>query len=165
MRRTEFFVAATLSILLTVALSYATLGIPTVTHQFLLGIFPNYWWPSRDRRSLEALRLISFIVTLGLIVVGFLAQRLKLSTLGSIILYLPTFGYFAFTMFFLAGIGVLRLLWLPLLDFSPRILRLGDIIYLPYFALGLLLPVTRFFSVPVMAFSTPLSIMIWRRGS
>jgi len=42
------------------------------------------------------------------------------------------FGSFASQMFFLAGIGILRVLWLPLLDVSPRLMKLGDIAYLPY---------------------------------
>jgi protein-S-isoprenylcysteine O-methyltransferase Ste14 len=53
--------------------------------------------------------------------------------LGGLSLYLPVYGYFTYTMFFLAGIGVLRVLWLPLIDVSPLILRLGDIVFLPIY--------------------------------
>lgn len=150
----------------TVALLYATLGIPAVINKLLLGIFPDHWWPPIEiEEGLKPLGYISFIVTLVLIIAGFLAQRLKLSALGSIVFYLPTFGYFALTMFFLAGIGILRILWLPLLDFNPNILRLGDIIYLPYFTLGLLLlPIAWIFHISGMVFSTPLSIMIMASG-
>ena len=35
-----------------------------------------------------------------------------------IVLFLPVFGHFALTMFFLGGLGFLRLLWMPFLDVS-----------------------------------------------
>jgi protein-S-isoprenylcysteine O-methyltransferase Ste14 len=35
-------------------------------------------------------------------------------------------------MFFLAGIGILRVLWLPFFDSSSTLLTLGDISYIPY---------------------------------
>ncbi|MEM4977385.1 MAG: hypothetical protein QXT64_08685, partial [Desulfurococcaceae archaeon] len=45
---------------------------------------------------------------------------------------IPTFGYFAHAMFFLTGLGVLRTLWLPLLELSPSTLKLGCVVYLPF---------------------------------
>jgi hypothetical protein len=38
-------------------------------------------------------------------------------------------------MFFLAGIGILRVLWFPFWEVSPNIMKLGDIAYLPYMIL------------------------------
>ena len=38
-------------------------------------------------------------------------------------------------MFFLAGLGLLRVTWMPVTDLSFDILRLGDIAYLPYMAI------------------------------
>ncbi|MEM1703730.1 MAG: methyltransferase, partial [Zestosphaera sp.] len=35
-------------------------------------------------------------------------------------------------MFFLTGLGVLRTLWLPLLELSPSTLKLGCVVYLPF---------------------------------
>jgi len=35
-------------------------------------------------------------------------------------------------MFFLAGLGAMRIVWMPILDISYDILRLGDIAFLPY---------------------------------
>jgi protein-S-isoprenylcysteine O-methyltransferase Ste14 len=35
-------------------------------------------------------------------------------------------------MFFLSGIGILRVMWLPFWDSSPALLKLGDISYLPF---------------------------------
>jgi protein-S-isoprenylcysteine O-methyltransferase Ste14 len=163
---TGFFIAVMLSILFTVALLYATLSVPAVIHQLLLKIFPDYWWPPPG--EIEALRpfgYLSFVVTLVLMLAGFITQRLRLSTLGSVAFYLPTFGYFAFTMFFLAGIGVLRALWLPFLDFSPDVLRLGNIIYLPYSILALLLALVALTTgVPAIDFTIPLSLIIMAFG-
>lgn len=76
-------------------------------------------------------------------VLGFAFKKSQLSVLGSLTLYLPTFGYFASTMFFLAGIGVLRAPWLPVLELAQGpwplkphsiapIFELGDSVYLPY---------------------------------
>jgi HEAT repeat protein/protein-S-isoprenylcysteine O-methyltransferase Ste14 len=67
-----------------------------------------------------------------LIVAGFVLGKRGLSSAGAILLFLPVFGHFAATMFFLGGLGFLRFLWLPFLDISFDIMRLGDIILLPY---------------------------------
>ena len=64
-----------------------------------------------------------------LIVAGFVTERRGLSSLGAIAFFLPTFGYFAVYMFFLAGLGILRALWLPIWG---DLMKLGDIAYLPY---------------------------------
>lgn len=140
----ELSIAMVLAVLFTVALIYITLEVPRVINAFLLNAFPEYgageWLEANAMLdSLRPFGYISFAATLILIFVGFIAKRGWLTAISSIAMLLPTFGYFAFTMFFLAGIGVLRVLWLPMLDLSPNILRLGDIVYLPYFALAWLL--------------------------
>lgn len=166
----EFFIATVLALLFTVALTYLTLEIPNVINKFLLNIFPEYeageW--SEAATMLESLRpfgYISFTATLILIVAGFVVKRGWLTTLGSIALYLPTFGYFVFTMFFLAGIGVLRALWLPLLDLSPNVLRLGDTVYLPYIFLSFLAaPVAWVTRASPTDMNTLLSLVIMMSG-
>jgi protein-S-isoprenylcysteine O-methyltransferase Ste14 len=61
-------------------------------------------------------------------------------------------------MFFLAGIGVLRVVWLPLLDLSPKVLRLGEIVCLPSWLLfGSLL-------VPVSCIIMVLGLMVFTLG-
>jgi len=169
MKSVEFSIALILSILFTIALLYATLEVPVIVHRYLLEFFPDYWWEFLKR--IEALRpfgYISFIATLVLILAGFIIRQMKISILGSIALYLPTFGYFAFAMFFLAGIGVLRLLWLPLLDLCPTILRLGDVIYLPCFLLALpLLLIAWTFRLPLTdlrGLNIPPSLIIMALG-
>lgn len=162
----ELFIAIVLSLLFTVALIYVTLEAPRVIHEYLLKVFPDYWWPpSEDIESLRPFGYVSFAAVLSLIFAGFVAKRGRLTALGSIVLYLPTFGYFAFTMFFLAGIGVLRVLWLPLLDLCPNILRFGDIVYLPYLVLACpLASVAWIAGVPAMDVNIPLSFVIMALG-
>jgi len=81
------------------------------------------------------IRLIGYIslgLIIALIVMGFVLEKRKLASLGAILLFLPVFGHFAATMFFLGGLAFLRFLWLPFLDISFDIMRLGDIVLLPY---------------------------------
>lgn len=132
------FSAVVFSALFTIALIYATVEIPRVINELLLSVFPDLWWggmePPGAMARVESLRTfgyVSFVVTLFLMIIGLMVKRGKLITLGSITLYLPTFSYFAFTMFSLAGIGVLTALWFPLMDLSPLLLRLGEVVYTP----------------------------------
>ncbi len=86
----------------------------------------------------KVLGMISLIVLVILIVVGILASRYKISLFGSVLLHLPTFSQFAFKMYFFSGAGILTVLWQPLFELSPELLRLGEIIYAPII-LGLLI--------------------------
>ena len=125
-----------LAIVFTVALTFATLELPGILDSILRGYFPDIWW---EPESIEALmnyaRPIGYaclVVVIALIIVGFITERRRLSSLGSFAFFLPAFGYFAASMFFLTGIGILRVMWLPFWDSSPTLLKLGDISYLPY---------------------------------
>lgn len=135
----SFLLALVLSTLFTVALVFSTLEAPYVISRVLINFIPDYgldWEASKNFiNTFRPLGYASFIATSVLIAVGFASRWRALSILGSLTLYLPVFGYFASTMFFLAGIGILRLLWLPLFDISPQLLELGSIVYLPYLLL------------------------------
>jgi protein-S-isoprenylcysteine O-methyltransferase Ste14 len=80
-------------------------------------------------------RLVGF-ASLALVVVltvmGLVTQRRGLASLGGLTLFLPTFGYFVIHMSFLAGLQILKVLWLP---FWGDWVKLGDIAYLPYMLL------------------------------
>ena len=81
------------------------------------------------------IRLIGYIClgfTLVLIVAGVVLEKHRLASAGAVILFLPVFGHFAATMFFLGGLAFLRFLWLPFLDISFDVMRLGEVILLPY---------------------------------
>jgi len=165
-----------LSTLFTLCLLFVTLETTGVINKVLLNVFPDLLHDfEKMKESVEFLRPIgyfAFAVVIILILVGFISERGYLSALGSLTLYLPVFGYFAFTMFFLAGIGVLRVLWLPLLDLAPWFLNLGNIIYIPYgvsmlpFALlrmniGDLIPLT-FMALGILIFL--IGVMTWLSG-
>ncbi|MBS7615416.1 hypothetical protein KEJ18_06795 [Candidatus Bathyarchaeota archaeon] len=70
-----------------------------------------------------------------LVLLGFIVGKSYPSVAGAVAMYLPTFGYFTVTMLPLAGIGLLRALWLPLLDVSPSLLGLGDVVFVPFILL------------------------------
>jgi len=146
--------ASALSALLTTAFLYATLILPLRLHGVLLHWVPDYGlnWVEAEA-AIEALRplgYLCFLLFLLLIPLGFLLGRFRVSALGSLGLYLPAFGHFASTMFFLAGLGVLRVVWLPLMElFSSSwghrpygvglLLDAADVVYLPYILLRMLL--------------------------
>lgn len=66
------------------------------------------------------------------IIIGLTTKKSGWAFLGAFALFIPVFGQFAFSMFFLAGLSILRVGWLPFMDISFNVLSLGDIIYLPY---------------------------------
>ena len=143
--RIKFLLALFLSLIFTIALIYSTFEIPRIANYILLiinpdkvvaveqyGIISNWEAIEVSINALRPIGYASLIITIILIALGFSSKWRPISILGSLTLYLPVFGYFAFTMFFLAGIGILRLLWLPLFDISPYTLELGSITFLPY---------------------------------
>jgi len=132
--------AIILSILLTIALFYSTFEVPMVLDRALRHYFPDVFWDVKAREEVLAiLRPVgytTFAATIALIALGFAIKKGLLSFAGSLALYIPTFGYFAFAMFFLGGLGALRALWLPILELSPTVLKLGRVAYAPFVALG-----------------------------
>lgn len=142
-----------IAIIFTIGLTFASIELPRLVDSFLgrnIGT-PNVATVSSDRGDWEPdsigefktelylqtyhLRLIGYsclALIIILIAVGFITNKSGLSSAGAIILFLPVFGQFALTMFFLGGLGFLRLIWMPFLDVSFNVLHLGEIINLPY---------------------------------
>ena len=130
-----------LAFVFTVALTFATIEIP----KRLVSLFIRAGWipdvnpgmhPEIVEEFMKIARPIGFAclaAVIVLVVVGFVTKRMKLSSLGALIFFLPTFGYFAGSMFFLAGLGILRIAWIPFWEFN--LVNLGDIAYLPYMIL------------------------------
>ena len=80
------------------------------------------------------LRLVGYAcfgLTLLLIVAGFATRRSGVAAVGAVALMLPVFAQFAAVMFFLAGLGLLNVLWLPVLDVSFSVQNLGAIVRVP----------------------------------
>ncbi len=133
-----------LAIVFAIALTYASVELPAVINSLLHNIidFPGYDSSHEIYRSETAMFMDSYYIRfigysclaiiIILIVAGFITKKSGLISAGAISLFLPVFGHFSFNMFFLAGLGALRIVWMPILDISYNILRLGDIAYLPY---------------------------------
>lgn len=125
-----------LAIVFTLALTFATIELPRAINNVLSAYFPDF---GHNVELIEQfviyVRPIGYaclVIVIALVIFGFVTGRRGLSSLGSIAFFLPTFGYFALYMFFLAGVGIMRALWLPFWDSSTNLLKLGDIVYLPY---------------------------------
>lgn len=116
----EAFAAIALSIISTLILIQATFSFELV--EFMAR--PNWLFSDPFMYALFATMLV-------LIVVGFLVKKGKLSILGSTALYIPTFGALWSTMWQF-GLYPMALLWTPIYDFCPEILRLGNIVLLPH---------------------------------
>ncbi|MFC1724741.1 HEAT repeat domain-containing protein [candidate division KSB1 bacterium] len=139
------FLLTILALIFTIGLTFVFVELPAVIDNFLHQHF-NFVSVATGSGDLSVyktelylehynLRLIGYIclaVILILIVAGFITNKTGLSSAGAILIFLPAFGHFALTMFFLGGLGMLRLLWMPVLDVSFEIMRLGHIINLPY---------------------------------
>jgi len=139
------FVLVLLAVIFTVGLTFASVELPRLldkvlhknidfldvaTGQSELTAYKTDLFLSHFK--LRLLGYISLAIVLGLIIIGFIMEKKGIASVGAIILFLPVFGHFAATMFFLGGLGFLRLIWLPFFDVSFDVMRLGDIVLLPY---------------------------------
>jgi protein-S-isoprenylcysteine O-methyltransferase Ste14 len=130
-----------LAVVFTIALTFATLRLPVMLGNWLSSYFPDIHpviEPERVAEFMVVARPIGYacLAVIGiLIVAGFVTGKKKLSVLGSFAFFLPTFGYFFASMFFLAGLGILRVPFIPFWDPNVNLMNFGDISYLPYMAL------------------------------
>ncbi len=145
LRLKHFSSLALLAIIFTIGLTFASVELPRLLDSFMAknidtpDVATGLNATSDYRTELYLrhfhLRLVGYVclaVIVAMIVVGFITEKSGWTSAGALFLFLPVFGHFAATMFFLGGLGFLRLLWLPFLDVSFRLFRLGDIINLPY---------------------------------
>jgi len=137
-----------LAIVFSTGLIFAFIELPSLLETSLqdnLG-FPQFDHGLGDANALKTemfiqglhLRWIgygSLLLIIGFIVLGYLTRKSGWAMAGAIGLFIPVFGQFAFSMFFLAGLGFLRVGWLPFLEISFDILDLGKVIYVPYWIL------------------------------
>ena len=130
-----------LAVVFTGALTFATWELPRLLSKWLSNYLPDVdpiIDPERVVDFMVYARPIGYIClgVIGvIIIVGFLTGKRRLSVLGSFAFFLPTFGYFAASMFFLAGLGIFRVPWIPFWDPTINLVNLGDISYLPYMVL------------------------------
>jgi len=130
-----------LALVFAVALTFATLQLPVILGNWLSDYFPDIHpiiEPERVAEFMVVARPIGYAcltVIAVLIVTGFVTGKKRLSIFGSFAFFLPTFGYFFASMFFLAGLGILRVPFIPFWDPNVNLMNFGDISYLPYMAL------------------------------
>jgi len=130
-----------LVVVFTVALTFATLQLPVLLGNWLSNYFPDIhpvMEPERVAEFMVVARPVGYAclaVIAILIVAGFMMGKRKLAICGSFAFFLPTFGYFFASMFFLAGLGILRVPFIPFWDPSVNLMNFGDISYLPYIVL------------------------------
>lgn len=124
-----------LAFLFTFFLIFLTFEIPFLINNLLIQIFPDIH-PAIDPDEIEVfingvrpIGYICLIIIVIFIILGFLIKKEKISVSSSFLLFLPTFGSFASSMFFLAGIGILEVVWLPLDTPYFNFLTLGIIVF------------------------------------
>jgi len=145
MRKSNPILIYFLAFLFTVVLMFLILEIPKIIHEELLNIFPDIHpviEPDEVNKFLNFVRPIGYvclIIIFALIILGFIVKKTSISSTSSFILFLPTFGQFVLGMFFLAGLGILQVLWLPLDTPSVNLLNLGYIINIPYLIIAYLI--------------------------
>jgi protein-S-isoprenylcysteine O-methyltransferase Ste14 len=133
-----------LAAVFTVGLTFATLKLPYYVDEVLQNTIAM---PDGDSHADDVSRLktelfmdhfhvreigyAGFFVLVGLIVAGFVTRRSGLAAAGGVGVMLVAFAQFAVVMFFLAGLGVLNALWLPVLDISYGLQDWGLVIRAP----------------------------------
>ncbi|MFX0022759.1 MAG: methyltransferase family protein [Candidatus Hermodarchaeota archaeon] len=133
-----------LAIIFTVVLVFLTFEIPILINSFLIQFFPEIhpvFNPDEVQAIIDTLRPIGYfvlVILFILIILGFLIKSEKISVTSSFLLFLPTFGNFVMYMFFLAGIGILEFIWLPLDTPFFNFLTLGTIVFIPVYPLSFL---------------------------
>jgi protein-S-isoprenylcysteine O-methyltransferase Ste14 len=138
-----------LALVFSAGLMFAFIELPGLLDSFLqkrLG-FPQFDQGGGDLNALKTemfirglhLRWIgygSLFLIFGLILYGYSSRKPGWAMAGAVVLFIPVFGQFALSMFFLAGLGFLRIVWLPMLEVTSfNLLDLGRVIYVPYWVL------------------------------
>lgn len=148
--QTAFLVA--LGLVFTVGLTFATVELPYLLDGLVMQRINTPGFDSQvdlvsrlktelfiSHYHLRAIGYISFGALLFLIGAGFATRRSGLAMLGGMAFMLPVFAQFAGVMFFLSGLGILNVLWLPVLDVSFAMGESGAVVRAPYDGLRWLL--------------------------
>jgi protein-S-isoprenylcysteine O-methyltransferase Ste14 len=146
--RLKYILLLLLAIVFSVALMFAFIELPRWIDALL---HANVGFPGFDQGAGEeaAYRSNLFIKGLHLrwigygslvlvclfIAMGFVTRKSSWAWAGAFVIFLPVFGQFALSMFFLSGLGILRTGWLPFIESGFPILDMGMVIYIPYWIL------------------------------
>ncbi|MDD3643348.1 MAG: HEAT repeat domain-containing protein [Candidatus Krumholzibacteria bacterium] len=134
-----------LSAVFTVGLTFATVELPRLADRALQDRVPVPGFDSHadatarlktelfiSHYRLRTVGYACFAALVLLVAAGFAGRRAGLAAAGGLAFMLPVFAQFAGVMFFLAGLGLLNVVWLPVLDLSFDISRLGLAIRAPF---------------------------------
>jgi len=134
-----------LALVFSIGLTFASVELPRLLHSALVKATPALEGDSHadettvyrtelfmDHYHFRLIGYACFGLMVILIIAGFASGKTGLSSIGAAAMFLPVFAQFAGVMFFLAGLGFFNLAWLPVLDISFDVGRLGDIVYWPY---------------------------------
>jgi len=137
-----------LAIVFSIALMFSFTELPRLLD---LALAQNVEFPGLDhgRNEISAYKAEQYISGLHLrwigygslvlvfifIILGFTTKKSSWAWAGAFVIFLPVFGQFALSMFFLAGLGMLRVGWLPFWDLSFQVLDMGNVVLIPYWIL------------------------------
>ena len=134
-----------LALVFTIGLTFATVELPYMVDSLLQSEVhtPGFDSHADDFSEFKTdlfishyhLRVIGYVclaITVLLVVVGFATKRTGFAAIGAVAFMLPVFAQFAGVMFFLAGLGLLNVFWLPILESPIDVGGLGSIMAAPY---------------------------------
>lgn len=144
MTRLQLAGISLVAVVFAVGLGYASVEVPFLASSWLGQAvdMPGYDSGPQFERA-EAFVVSHHLRPIGLgclsaivlmMATGLVMERRAPALVGAVAIFLPVFGHFAASMFFLAGLGLLRILWLPVLDLSYRAMSLGEVVFVPYAA-------------------------------
>jgi protein-S-isoprenylcysteine O-methyltransferase Ste14 len=142
--RSSAVVLGVLAVVFAAGLAFASVELPRVASGWLMEVvdFPGFDSGREAERAdafiqshgLRVVGYASLLLVAAAVVAGLLTGRRALAAAGAVALFLPVFGHFAASMFFLAGLGMFRVIFLPVLDRSHDLMALGEVAFVPYMA-------------------------------
>ncbi|TKJ23977.1 MAG: hypothetical protein CEE43_02095 [Promethearchaeota archaeon Loki_b32] len=108
-----------------------TLEFGNILHLLLKPLTPTPYYLTLPP-NIQEIGLICLCIIIIIIILGFIIKNVTISSIGSFILFLPTFAHFLGGMFLLVGIQVLQVILFPLNSSEYDLLSFGSIIKLPY---------------------------------
>ena len=151
LNRKHLSIAILLAVILTISGLFLMFTSLFTINDLLEGFIEDPWYlPHSDYpqnrqtyvsivEALKPIGYICFFITLMLILIGVIIKHYNISLLGAYTLYIPLFGQFSLAMTALfAGIGIIRIIWVPIFDIEPEFLNLAAIILFPLSIISIL---------------------------
>lgn len=117
-KSTISFLLLMLAIIITIGLAFTSIELPNKIDNFIgknintVNVYTGGGELQEIKTQLfiqhyhlRTIGYFSLFTIILLIIIGFITEKIGLTTLGAFALFLPVFGHFAATMFFLGGLG------------------------------------------------------------